>query len=858
MASLLHAQQLRVIEGITQDSLGNPLQGTSVKLLSEKDTMLTVSNEKGLFTFKNVKAQKIKLYASALGFNPFTKDYVIDPGMPGFTLPPILMAEAFNFLDEVEITGINPVTVKEDTVEFDALAYKVREGDAVEEMVRKLPGIDMDADGNISAQGEAVMKVRLNGKDFFGDDAAAALQNLPADIVKNIQLIDDYGEQANVTGVKNGESQKIININTKPDKKNGYFAKIGGGLGSYDRYAGRVRANRFKEDQQLSVDGMINNTSARSAGLTDAKSFKINYRDNWGKKLTSYGSYRFTKDVNSRVERNLSQQFYQDYTRTEDESSTGSNSQSGHVLDWNVEYRMDTSNYLKIEPRISFDRSNGSNNGLTAATLLETSSTRNNEERQNAHASSYGVEWFFNHKFKKANRHLSVGGEINYANENEEQEVLNEYYLTDSMGDSFERQHQFRLNDHKATNVGLKASYMEPVTEHTILEANYRWDRRTTDNTKDVNDVDPEGSTWIPNAELSNSFKYSFITNRVGLTWRSDYERFNYNVGLTAQPSVLEGTDLSRNNSTSKESFNLIPNARFVYNFSNKHKLTAKYNASTSQPSFNQLQPITDNADLQNIVIGNPDLKPEYRNDIGLDYRQADWKTGFVIFTKLNYSQTKDKIVTIKEIIPDSLKEITTYMNTNGFYTARGNYSISKPFENRNYTLSYYGGVNYSNNIAFTNNEKNIGKNTELRQGIKFRIDLDDIIDTELNANYTINSTHYSSSTFSDRRTDQVFIGIRGRNYFFKDWTLGYDFSKTLNKGFNAVNANPTVLNVYVEYRFFKGNKGSLRLEGFDLFNENTGISRDVFDNEIVDRRTNRLARYFIFTFNYRLQRFGS
>src|SRR5690606_26664214 len=140
--------------------------------------------------------------------------------------------------------------------------YAVREGDAVEEMIKKLPGVEVDKQGNVTTEGEPVTQVRLNGKDFFGDDAAAALQNLPADIVKNIQIIDDYGELSKLTGIKSGEPTKIININTEPDKETGYFVKGAAGLGTQDRYNGRLRANNFTHNQQVSFDGRLNNTSS--------------------------------------------------------------------------------------------------------------------------------------------------------------------------------------------------------------------------------------------------------------------------------------------------------------------------------------------------------------------------------------------------------------------------------------------------------------------------------------------------------------------------------------------------------------------------------------------------------------------
>ena len=203
------------------------------------------------------------------------------------------MSELSNSLNEVNIVGIIPVILKEDTVQYDASAFKVREGDAVAEVIRKLPGVEVDKNGNITAQGEAVTKVRLNGKDYFGDDVAAAIQNLPADIIQNLQIIDDYGDQANITGLKTGTPQKILNINLQPDKKKGYFAKSNIGAGSESRYSGGIKANALNGDQQFSFEADLNNTEGRSAGTSENKSVKLNYRNNLGKKVVSYGSYRF-------------------------------------------------------------------------------------------------------------------------------------------------------------------------------------------------------------------------------------------------------------------------------------------------------------------------------------------------------------------------------------------------------------------------------------------------------------------------------------------------------------------------------------------------------------------------------------
>jgi len=847
------------IEGVTQDSLGNPLFGTSVKLFSNQDTLSTSTNEQGHFIFTAVKSRNVTLKVSIIGFKSVQKSYHFADAQPATKVPTIQLAENFNELDVVEISAENPVSVKEDTIQYDASAFPVREGDAVDEMVKKLPGVEVDQDGKISTGGQAITKVRLNGKDYFGDDAAKALQNLPADIVQNIQIIDDYGEQAKVTGLKTGESQKVININTKPDKRKGYFMRAGAGLGTSDRYSGRFRANRFTNDRQFSLDGSANNTAARSAGLTDSKSLDANYSDKWGDKLQAYGSYKFNNNVNRQTQRTVTQNVYQDYTRIDDDSNTGYNNQSQHYLFWNLEYKPDTSNYLKVSPRLNYNYGNTDNQGYTASQLLSTSSTRNSRSFEDSHAGSFGTDFFFNHRFAKRRRNLSIFGTATYGFNNSDNEVVNNYTYLDSLDDvSYENQHQFRYNRNKNTNLRVHFSYMEPIGEYDMLEANYQWSQNHTDNTRTVNDLDSLSGDLVRNPQLSNAFKYDFITNRIGLTWRSEHEKYKYNLGLTAQPVALDGTDVSRENSTSKKSFNWIPNARFVYMFAKEHTLTARYRGSSNQPSFTQLQPITDNSNLQNVVTGNPDLKPEYSSNMQLEYKQSDWKSGFILFSTVNFSQTKDKIVTKREIIPDSLKQLTTYINTDGFYTANGYYSVSIPFSERKYVFTYYGSTNYSRNIAFTNDERNIGNNVVFRQGLKFRLDIDDHVDTEINTNYSINRTTYSSSTFDDRQTNRLFVGLRGRNYFFEDWTLGYDFSQTINNGYNATNTNPTILNVYLERRFLKQNKAAVRLEAFDLLNENTGIGRDVFDNVIVDSQSNRLARYFILTLNYRLQQFGS
>lgn len=852
-----YGQHTRSIRGHIKDSYGNLLPGAVVTLVSGSDSLTVATSVNAGFIFNAVRSPVFELKVSYIGFQAFSRQYQVADSARSILLDTIILKDGQTRLNEIVVSATIPVKVKEDTIEYDARAYKVREGDAVEEIVKKLPGMEVDKNGNMTVQGEPVTKVRLNGKDFFGDDAATAIQNLPADIVKNLQVIDDYGDKAAITGVKGAESRKILNINLLPDKENGYHGKATAGIGTSGRYEGRIRTNILRGNRQIAFDGGLKNTEGGD-GISDVRSLKANYRDDWGADLESYGSYRYNNRRNNTTASTYSQTIFQDYTKLEEENRIGSSEQDQHRLSWNVEYRMDSGNYLKLIPDITYATNASHNTGLSKTLLLGGSSIKDNQSFNNATSSGIGTAIFYNHKFRKAGRNVSLDAAINYSDQNSDSETKNKYTITDSSGHvTDEDQFQQTATGNKIMQTRMEVTYLEPLSKFSYASVEYEWNRSGTENIRNTSDVDPITGEHTPNLQQSNNYNYQFVTHRVGLSYQFKRDKLKYVVGVSAQPSLLKGQDISRNTATSRSMFNLVPVARLVYRFSRKNTFTARYYGRSRAPGFTQLQPITDNSDLQHTVTGNPDLKPEFTNNLNLEYKQADWLSGYTMLAKLVFNQTSNKIVTTKVIVADSLREKTSYVNTGGFYDVNGFYTFSKPFADRKYTLTYFGNAAFSNNIAFTNGERNIGKDLDIRQGLRFRVDLENVMDAELNTAYSFNTTSYSSAAFESRRIHRILIGLGGRSYFFSNWTLGYDLSHTINNGYNTGNVNPTLLNVYVERRFLKGKRAALRLEGFDLFNENTGISRDVFDNEIIDRQSNRLARYFMLMFSYRMQDFG-
>lgn len=888
------AQQTRIVSGSVVDSTGAPLADVSVNLKSSSENLSIKTNTSGKYQFTNVTSTQFLISVTSIGFENYSQPYVVsNKDGKAFIIDAIKLKVKTNQLAEVIIT-VNPISIKEDTIEYRADAYKVREGAPVEDVIKKLPGVTVDKDGNVTAQGKQVKRVRVNGKDYFGGDVQTATQNIPADIIDNIQIIDDYGDKANLTGVKEGEPEKMMNINIQRGKSKGSFGNATVAGGTEGRYLGRVAANNFKDDRQVSLLGSFNNTNANTFnfngggrgggarganfgsversgfgadGNTVTTSAGINYRDTWSKKIVSYGSYSFSSRRNTTMGTSFSQDIPAN-TRTTSSTTNNYNRSFNHRATWNIEYKIDSLNYLKVTPYYSFSSSNGNNNGSSFSTVYPTAfndttfyTRRISASQSNATSPAGGSDLFFNHRFSKRGRNFSINSTINYSSRLQDRNQQNAYrdstdktfFATDSL------QNQFTETSTANTTTNVRFSYAEPISKGTFIEASYTWNNSSTKSLRDVNDINSLTGDKVKNIPQSNNYKYRFITNRYGLSFHKQADKYNFLVGIVAQPSNLTGMDIGRNISTHNTDFNIAPNARFAYNFARSHSIAITYGGSSREPSFTQLQPVADSSNKRNIVIGNPDLNAEFTNRLSIQYNKVGILTGESFFSNFSFDQTRNKIVNSVVYAPRGTGRTTSYINTNGFYGLDGNISFTKPFNNKKFSPTISLSGNYDNNLSFRNNQKINGQNWVITPGARFRIDFTDIIDVDLNGSYSINRTlsKYTADSSSSTEVRTLNFGINGKNYFFKDWTFGYDLTKTIYTGFISTNnVNPTLLNLYLEYRFLKKNAGTLRIQGFDLFNQNTGISRTVNGTTVTDAQNQRLGRYYLLSFNLRLQKF--
>lgn len=916
--SELKAQNGRQVSGTVKDSTGITLPGVNVKLISPLDSAFTTTDPQGRFVFNGVKSNQFSITFQSVGYTPLRRRFNLNKDNLPAILAPVVLSGSITNLKNVIVEETIPIKIKEDTVEYAAEAYKVRENAPVEDVLRKLPGLDVDQNGNITAQGKSITKVRVNGKDFFGGDVQTATKNLPADMVQSYQIIDDYGDQANLTGIKTGEPDKILNINIKPSRNYGYFGQVTVGDGMDDipqmdgtvqknRFIAGVNAFRFKGTRQIALLSNFNNTNtnlfnfgsgpgggggggrglglgrgggggggsgSNQNGVQTARAIGLNYRDAWGKKITVYGSLSLADNSTNTISSSIQNNISIGNTSLNTNSTNETDQKKNIRFTYNLEYKPDTVNYLKVIPTFSFGSvqtgqsgaSNLTNNGNIVSDYTVISNAQNSNP-------SYGLNALFNHRFKGFGRNFSINvGAGTYHSYS----LQNPIYTFVAGRPNAPANQSIRTTS-KTDSIGTNISYIEPIlSKGHFLEFNYGFHTAHTQTEKTTDTLTQTGQSNFYGL-LSNNYTFDFTVNRFGLNFRSVQKKYNYTLGIAFQPTLLNGnfdsTGIIRN--TRVTTFNIAPTLRFIYNFSRNQLLSLNYNGGSEQPSFSVLQPVIDFSNASFPVQGNPDLKPSFTNNFSIRYNKFDIATGKVFFSNISFNSISNNIVSNSINYPRFYPPnpqlagtiLTKYLNANGFYSVSGFYIFSKPWEKRKYTLILNGNINYSNNISFITNfdsisrqlitEQNTNKNLVISQRLRFRYDITDKVDAELNSSYSLN---HATNTIPQNNLNNNFqtfsFGITGKNYILKDWTLSYDFTKSLYINYIG-STNPSIFNAYLERRFLKNNVATLRMSIFDIFNQNTGYSSTQSGTSTIQTNTNRLGRYYLLSFTLRLQKFA-
>lgn len=887
------------VNGRLVDTLGNPISRATVGvyIAGGKDTIKTITNNVGFFLIKGIPERKFVLMTSSMGYGTTLKAYAIPADNEVLNLEEIKLYPSYSSMQEI-VVSVPPIIVKEDTVEYKADSFRLKPNAMVEDLLKKMPGIEVDKNGNITAQGKTVTKVRVNGKDFFSGDPKAATQQLSADMIDKVQVVDDYGDLANASGIKDGEPDKVINLQLKKDRNRGIFSRTTVGAGSNDRYAATTNVNFFNNNKQVSVFGGANNNNSSTfdfnssggggfggqggggggrgfqiniggnnqggiggqEGLSTTNSLGFNFRNDLeNKKGSVYGNYSYSSRK-TEIERDIaSQNFFQNTKFLNHQVVNSTSNVYTHRASLNFEWNIDSFNYVKFIPEF-FARENNTNARSFFDYLkneTDTTSFGKNNDFSKSFSPSFNGNLIFNHKFQKRGRNLSVN-------------ITGGYNSTDGESDKNNETFNYRLNkvdsvflkqnvntNNQSDNFNIRFNFSEPIMQGRFLDLIYAYSQSYVNNDRATYVVDPVGNSVFSDL-LSNAFETDFIRQRIGANIRTIRKKYNYTIGASSQPVYQRGFSISKDSAyTPIKRVNLLPSANFAYNFTRNKTLRFFYNGNANQPSFSQLQPVKDVSNPQYQVQGNPLLKPELAHVFSLSFNNLNFLTGQTFFIGTNFNFTNNQIVNNTIRVGNNGAQLTTYENVNGAYSASGFYNFSKPWSNRTYIISFNGSAAYNNSITFIDNVQNFGKTLLFAQGAKFEINWKEWLEFDVGGRYGVNNTRYTLVGQPNVNYHSWTLTNNSRIDFPGGWVFRHDLEYIINRGLSAaVNQNIALLNANFEKTLFKKKNGIFRISGFDILNQNKAIARTVNGNNIVDTRVNRLTRYFMMSFIYRFNKY--
>lgn len=885
--------QLKQVHGYVLDTAGVSLKGVTVRLTTSSDTLLMISSSAGYYSFKNVKGTNLRISCSMLGYKIFSKTVPIPTDVNNILIPNVILEPQNSLIEDVYIVKTIPVVYSQDTIQYNMDAFKFRTGSLLEEALKQLPGIQVARDGTVYAYGKAISSVQVDGKKFFGGDVLTATRNLPADFIRKVQVINYYGDYATDKGMRNEEPEKVLNIVLKEDSKRISFGQVTAGGGTRDRYLGSIGLNRFNDGQELSILGSINNTNTSlfsfgspngagerekslldvmdfvdpTDGLNNVKSFGVSFADNLAEKTQISANYSYTRKENVTQGNSILRSSYVGNTISNEENYQRNNDDHFHKFSTEFKHRFKNNDMLEVKPTFSYNRVYtgntkkrliSNNRVFTFGTYRDTALTE---------SPNLDVDVVYAKAFKKPGRKLLGSFVVNFNSQDKQEDVSDGYLLIDSSHVNPRRtnvsQELFVLQNNSSNGVKASVSYIEPFSPASLLEIVYDYEMTNMYTLRRVEDklkTTESGKPYYVDS-LGVHYNYNFNSSRVGLNYQfTPNKKFRANVGFAVQPILLSGNLPNDDRVYEYSNVNLVPTTGFKWRFNPETDWSVDYVGKNNQPSFLHIIPVTDNTNLQNIIVGNPNLKAEFSNRITTMFRKFITSRGQYFETNFAYNFVTNKIVSDKKALPNSTIQQTTFRNTDGYYDMKWYFLFNTPLFSENVQLDVVGNTDYYNNLAYVNEKRNTTKQFIYSQSVQVRYSWSDYFESVFNGNYLMNNAHYTWPFNSTINAQSVLLGAATKGYISDYVTLGAEMSQRFNVGYESsfMNNNPTTINAYLEVSFLRNKLALLRIQGYDLLdqNKNMGTYSEYIGNDLYEARNNRLGRYFMVSLNIRLQKY--
>ena len=887
--------QKYTVSGQIQDVDQTNLIGAVVVALNPIDSVLmgyTVSNEDGKFTLPKLSKGSYNLQITYISYGTIERLITVEGSNTSFDLGLITMSQEGKLLDQVTIsTDYIPIKITKDTIEFNADAFKTQPNALVEDLLKKLPGVEVDSDGGIKVQGEDVIAITVDGKDFFGKDPKMATRNLPADAIKKVQVFDKKSKTAEFTGVDDGQEEKTINLELKDNKKGGYFGNIMGGYGTDDRYEGKVMVNKFDKKSQISYIGSLNNLNNSGVNINDYASMTgasgnnfrnlnmnsgapvsfgqsntgeissntlgVNYNYDLSKKNKINASYFLTNGATDLIQSTYTNNFQQNRTLISNKALTSSATNLNHnfytkldlVIDSTSEVTVSGSLAIRSSDDNSFQQDTTSNEAFQILNL-------NIQEQQNkASSSAFSGQANYRKKLKKKGRSYTVDGSYGYSPSETLNDLISEVYDENAVLNITRSVFQFQNNNSGANNYAAGATYTEPLSSKWYWVSNVSTRNNRTDLIKDFYYLDPTTRTVGDlNTELSRRFDNTFIYYIAGTNLRYRGTNIASNIGVDLQQSSLEGIP-SIGSLIDKNFTYLLPKASVAFD---KLNLNVNYSTSIREPSIDQLQPIVDNTDPLNIYVGNPNLIPEYRHNMRIRYNFFDQFNFKALFANVRLGYTKNRITT-SSYVDEFFVRQRTPLNTDYETSVSSNINYSSPLKfmkakfRTSISSSLTSGINYVNNLPSNINRWTNSGFLMVENKSK------DLIDASVSGRLSFTDNIYKdnealNSSFINQ-TYEAYIAL----FAGKGWTIDSRYEYNIY-GQGSFSGGSTKINLWqasVSKSLMK-NKLALKLRAFDILNQNQGVNRSASETYITESVSNTIGRYVMLSVTYSLNALGA
>ena len=901
------------ITGQLKDTIGEPVSSATVMLLSAKDSTLmnfTTSDSKGNFAFKNIKKNNYILKISHFNYMP--QVFIIEPtDEKEIHYGVIEMKQIAQFLMEIVIREAKaPIFIKGDTVEYDASTFKVPPGSTVEDLLRKLPGIDVDAEGNISTMGKDVKTVYVDGKNFFGNDPKTVTQNLDAQAVSKVQVFTEKSEQEKLTGISDGSKEKVMNLELKEEYKKGYFGKISAGYGwgenAPHRWLAKGSFNWFTDKQQLSFIGFGNNLNQSNYDWNDMQEFRgqsmQSGRDNGdfgfggnssGMRAYSYSSYgsdgsgfsnnggggvnynyynkkvKFNAGYLYTVGQTFSDAFAERETFLSDssfwriDSTHNDNLRQNHNFSTRFEYQIDSTNNLIFRANLGYlpsKRSNFSNQLYKTPDFVDINNLTIDNEFKNDNL-NFDFLAMYNHKFKKKGRSFSMSGFYQYKDGNDMENIsnINEFFSLTAPHEvvKFLVKNDKNSEDHTAKSSLL---YVEPLGKRFSLLGFYNFrstSRHNYNNSKELQTGIDIDSLWL-------NYQNNMLYNRVGTSLNYEHKGINFDVGGAFQSLILSGT--SETKRAPAELFKPVAYNNFIPYFSAWFQLPkniylrTSYTYDVSEPEISYLFPMPNLTNTMYKVLGNPNLTPERSHDVDASFNYWNSASMISFYLSANASFYENQIVynqKTKFIENQGYVSISEPDNLKGGNSFSSYLWASIPLVKTILTMNINANGRISNSPVFINEIENLTNSKRYSAGVSFNITVKQRLTFSAGANVSQNFTQYSIQ--KDRNQSYINYGanVSAKWQVFKKTFLegGYNFTNYTNK-FLDFNQNLNKLNVSVRQVIGKKNQWEIRAAAVDILNQNQFISHIARLNYTEYRTAPTLARYFFLTVSYNIKGF--